>query len=580
MDVKKPKKWIPVVVACILIVVICGIAGVSVIVERYGPSKERVDLYDWYQVSGETEAAVLVNNMLTGEKALVQDGEVYLSYSYITDAWNERFYMDESERQLLYVLPDQIVSVAEGTRLSQCEEIKDLENQDAVVWFEKDAIYYISVNYVKQFTDISISVYEDPGRVYIDPASCSYETAVVSKDTQIRKLGGVKSAIVADVAAGVEVEVLDAMDEWSEVRTPDGFVGYIQNKRLGTVQTKERVSDFTEPIYTSLTRDTDVCLVWHQVFSASDNDKLSSLLSGTEGVNVVSPTWFSLNDNEGNFTSLASLEYVEKAHELGLEVWALIDNFSSDVSTYELLSHMSGRKTLIANLMEAAREYELDGINIDFEGMKTETGTHFIEFIRELSVECRKEGLVLSVDNYVPASGTEYYQWKEQGTVADYVIVMCYDEHWSTSDAGSTASLPFVEKGIEDMLEYVPQKKLIAALPFYTRDWEFDASAEIGEQEDPLSAAYVVNSTAVGMEKALRLLTEAGAELSWDTEAGQYYGEYEENGSLHRIWLEDATSLQRKLDVTASYDLAGVAFWKLGLEADNVWEEISRYLAD
>lgn len=575
---KKPKKWIPVLVACVMILLICAIAGVSYIEEHYAPTKERVDLYDMYQVSGDREAAILVNNLLTGEKAILQDGEAYLSYSYTTGTWNERIYLDESERQLLYVLPDRVDSVAEGTHFSEYEGWDGDAPADALVWFYEDAICYISVNYIRQYTDIFVSVYENPGRVYIDPSSGSYETAVVSKDTQIRRLGGVKSAIVTDVAAGSQVEILDTMEDWSEVRTEDGFVGYIQNKRLGEIRQAERVSDYVEPVYTSLTKDTEVCLVWHQVFSDSDNGKLAELLSEAEGVTVISPTWFSLSDQEGNFTSLASLDYVRTAHEMGLEVWGLIDNFSSEVSTYEVLSRMTSRRALIDNLVEAAKEYELDGINIDFESIKAETGPHFIQFIRELSVACHQEGLVLSVDNYVPASGASYYRCQEQSVMADYVIVMCYDEHWRSSDAGFTSSLPFVQSGIEDMLAMVSQRKLIAALPFYTRDWEFDASAEIGENEDPLSAAYVISSTAVGMEKAARLLTEAEAEVIWEEELGQYYGEYEQDGSLHRIWLEDAVSLQKKLDVTASYDLGGIAFWKLGLEADEVWEEISAYM--
>lgn len=575
---KKPKKWIPVLIACFLILIICVAAGVGFIRERYAPTKERVDLYDLYQVSGETEAAVLVNNLLTGEKAVLKDGEAYLPYSYVVDTWNERIYMDESERQLLYALPDRVDSVAEGTLFSEYDGWNGKAPGQAHVWFEENAIYYISVNYIMQFTDLAISVYEDPGRVYIDQSAGTYETAVVSKDTQIRKLGGVKSAIVIDVSEGTEVEILNMMEDWSEVRTPDGFVGYIQNKRLEDVRQKERVSDFSAPVYTSLTRDTEICLVWHQVFSESDNDKLTDLLEESQGVNVVCPTWFALNDQEGNFTSLASLDYVRTAHEMGLEVWGLVDNFSSEVSTFEVLSHMTSRRALIANLTDAAREYELDGINIDFEGMKAETGPHFIQFIRELSIECRREGLVLSVDNYVPSSGASYYRCAEQAVVADYVIVMCYDEHWRNSDAGSTSSLPFVQSGIADMLAMVPQRKLIAALPFYTRDWEFDPSVEIGAGEDPLDAEYVVSSTAIGMDKAARLLGESETEPVWDEEIGQYYGEYTEEGSLHRIWLEDAASLERKLDVAASYDLGGVAFWKLGLEADDVWEKISSYM--
>ena len=274
------------------------------------------------------------------------------------------------------------------------------------------------------------------------------------------------------------------------------------------------------------------------------------------------------------------MEYVETAHALGLEVWGLVDNFSPDMSTYELLSCTSTRRNLIQNLLQAALEYDLDGINIDFEGMDAErTGPHFVQFIRELSVVCRQNGLVLSVDNLVPtAKRIRCFDYAEQGVMADYVIIMGYDEHWSGSAAGSTASLPFTLSSIKDTMEVVPQDKVIYALPFYTRVWGFDASAEIPEGADPNSADYVISSTAKGMGAAKRLLTEHQVELIWDEKVSQYYGEYEEDGTIYRIWLEDAASLKAKLDVVAEYDPAGIAFWKLGLESDEAWVPVEDYL--
>lgn len=575
---RKPKRWIPAAISSTLILLICAVAGLGYIREKYSPSKERADLYELYQVTEPDEAAVLVNHLLTQEKAKLKGGEAYLSYSYVTDSLNKRIYIDERERLLLYALPDEVVSIPEGTMLSELTDWRGADGKSCPVWYEEDAVFYISVTYISHFTDVAFQVFEEPGRLYIDASEGLCQQAVVKEDTEIRKLGGIKSDIVADVAAGSTVTILDAMDEWSQVRTEDGWTGYIQNKRLGQISVMEKTSDFEEPVYTGSTRDYDICLVWHQVFDSSGNDNLESLLSKTQGVNTISPTWFSLCDNEGNVSSLASESYVKKAHEKGLEVWALVDNFNSDVSTYEVLSRTSTRTALIENLMQAALQYDLDGINIDFESMKSEVGPHFIQFIRELSIACRENGLVLSVDNYVPTAGTAFYDRTEQGIMADYVIIMGYDEHWRTSDAGSTASLPFVQSGIEKTLLEVPQNKVINAMPFYTRVWKFDAAAEVSEGADPLSAEYVLESTAVGMGKAERLLEESEAELVWDDELGQYYGEYEEDGFLYRIWLEDAQSLQRKLDLTASYDLGGIAFWKLGLESDDVWAEIDAYM--
>ena len=130
-------------------------------------------------------------------------------------------------------------------------------------------------------------------------------------------------------------------------------------------------------------------------------------------------TWFALMDNEGNYQSWASKEYVDRAHELGLQVWAVLDNFNynggKDVNTQILLGTTSNRKKLIAKLMEDADAYGFDGINLDFETLREAAGKYYVQFIRELSVSCRKQGLVLSVDNYVPAAYNMFYNRAEQG---------------------------------------------------------------------------------------------------------------------------------------------------------------------
>lgn len=575
---KRPKRWLPTAISCALILVICAVAGFRYIRERYSPSKERVDLNEMYQVTAADEAAILVNNLLTEEKAKIREGEAYLSYSYVTSMLNKRIYIDERERLLLYVLPDRIEQAAEGTRLSDMAGWNDVAGNNAPVWYEENAVLYVSVSCIRQFTAVDFQLYEQPGRLYVDTSWGIRQQSAVLEDTQLRRLGGIKSEIVADVAAGSQVVILDRMEEWSEVRTAEGFIGYIQNKNLEEPAVSETSSDFTEPEYTNLSRDYEICLVWHQVFEQTSGEALEEALSAAQGVNVIAPTWFSLSDDMGNFTSLADTGYVETAHARGLEVWALIDNFNTEVSTYEVLSRTSTRTTLIRNLMEAVRQYGLDGINIDFEGIKEDVGIHFVQFIRELSTACRQSGTVLSVDNYVPSAGTAYYDRAEQGVMADYLIIMGYDEHWRTSDAGSTASLPFVVSGIENTLLEAPQDRVINALPFYTRVWEFDPAAEVAEGADPLSAEYVLSSTAVGMGKARRLLEDGEAELVWNEEIGQYYGEYEQEGSLYRIWLEDIRSLQAKLNATASYDLAGIAFWKLGLESEDAWEAVAGYM--
>ena len=206
--------------------------------------------------------------------------------------------------------------------------------------------------------------------------------------------------------------------------------------------------------------DGKVNMVWHQVTSTDANAYFADATANMTGVNVISPTWFYLLDTSGNIANISSADYVAQAHEKGLKVWGLIDNFTQEVSTTETLSNTAARQNIISQLIQAATSVGMDGINVDFESLSEDVGIHFLEFLRELSIECHKNNLVLSVDNPVPEDFTSHYDRAEQGRVVDYVIIMGYDEHYVGSEAGSVASLPWVEQGIQDTLAEVPAEFL------------------------------------------------------------------------------------------------------------------------
>ena len=204
-------------------------------------------------------------------------------------------------------------------------------------------------------------------------------------------------------------------------------------------------------------------------------------------------------------------------------------------------------------------------MNIDFENISLDAGEPFVQFIRELSIPCRKYGIVLSVDNYVPMDHTDHYDRAEQGAVADYVIIMGYDEHYNGSDeAGSVASIGFVEKGIENTVADVPKEKVINALPFYTRIWETGADG--------------ISSQAVGMEMAQTYVADHQIATRWDEETCQNYGEFQDGDRLCQVWLEDAESIKVKLNIMEKYEIAGVAAWRLGFETADVWDVIGEYM--
>ena len=549
------KRFLTTVLTVILTIVLAaGAAAGFILYRKYKPSKEQVDQSEWYQASGNESAVFLNSEREEGVKGRYIDGQVHLPVDWVDEAVNERFYWDEENSQLIYTLPDQIVYANEETMGSSGKPL--LVQQDGTVW--------LLSSLVSAYTNVRIETFDTDGvhRIFVDTTWESQQLAKVKKNTALRIRGGVKSALITEVPSGAEVTVLEQLENWSRVRTEDGQVGYLPNRRLKETEAKTLVSTFQEPEYTSISMDEPVVLVWHQVTNLSANQAMQTLISATKGVNVIAPTWFMLTDNSGNYESLADKNYVDQAHAMGMQVWAVLDNFNKgdNVQSEVLFASTAARKKLIASLMKDAQTYGFDGINLDVEGIKASAGPHYVQFIRELSVDCRKAGLVLSIDSYVPASYSAFYNWAEQGRVADYVVMMGYDEHFAGGEAGSVASIGYERQGITDLLKQVPKEKLISAIPFYTRIWKEDASG--------------TSSQSVGISSAKEWVEINQVELYWQEDLGQYYGELEKDGVNYEIWMEEERSLELKMQLIRDNGLAGVACWRLGLEPADVWDVV------
>lgn len=560
---RRRKQLVPVLVAMLLVVLVAIAGIITGFIKKYTPSDARMDLADYYHTS-EDEAALILQDTISETKGKMVDGEAYLPYSIITKELGGRFYWDKESEKMLYTTATGTLEIKpEDTTYTIAEQVKQ---QDYVIVKEIGEEFYIALDFAEQYMPIQGEVYDNPNRIVLSYKWGETNTVTVSKDTEVRYQGGIKSPILSEAKKGDTMVLLEEMENWSRVMTTDGIDGYVEKKNLEKPKTTElSYSGEYKEDYSSLTREHKINLTWHQVTSEEANTALGATIQNMTGVNVISPTWFSVTANEGTISSLASADYVNEAHSRGMEVWGLIDNFNPDVSTLETLSSRSSREHIIQKLLEEAQRVGLDGINVDFEALTEEEAPHFIQFVRELSVVCRANNLVLSVDNPVPQF-TGFYNRKEQGIVADYVIIMGYDEHTTGSEeAGSVASLPFVKEGIEKTLQEVPKEKVINGIPFYTRLWTESNNGTL-------------SSEVMTMDAASQYIQENGIEVYWEKETAQNYGELLTDNGTQKIWLEDEQSIEEKMKLISQYELAGVASWKLGFERADVWNVISQYL--
>lgn len=562
MKEQQKKKAAPVLVVLILIVLVGAAGVVSFLINRYKPGTEYMAGNEYFNLTDENSIALIQNGELLEEQAVLIGGEPYAAYTYVESQLNSCFYWDEETKGILLTTSGGVQTLLPGDAA-----IAKTPGGQPAVQQESDGTVYISLDVVKEYTDLDYAYYSDPNRVVIRNEWDGVEQATVQSDTaQVRQKGGIKSLILADVQKGDTLLYLENLDNWCKVMTADGYTGYIQTEDISEPEAIE-ARTAKKDSYERITRDHKINLVWHQSTSTESNDAMAEMTAEMTGVNVISPTWFSVTDETGTISSLASADYVKLAHDAGREVWGLIDNFNEAFDETTDLAYASVRSRIIEQLLAEAASCGMDGINVDFENLKEAGIPHYLQFLRELTSAAHAQNLVVSVDTPVPQAYTMYYQRGEQARFVDYMIVMAYDEHFAGSEeAGSVSSLPFVQQAVEEMTRVMPADQVICGIPFYTRVWteKFGQSA--------------ITSEVLGMDGAKNYAKENQMTETWDASLGQNVATVETSDARYTIWMEDEQSMEEKLKVIQSADLAGVAEWKLGFERADIWSLISEYI--
>ena len=347
---RRSSRLTPVLVALLLILFIGAAGVITSAIRRYTPSDARMDLADYYQQGSADELSLILQDTVSTSKGRIEEGVAYIPYQVITEELGGRFYWDQETQKMLYTLPAEVLEIEPES--SSYTRSGENVTEDYPIVRQIDGEYYIALEFLEQYMEIQGTVYEDPARAVILYKWGTVQTVKANEETQVRYQGGIKSPILKEAAKGEQMILLEELDNWSRVMTEDGIDGYVENSDLSAPEdTEYAYTGSYEENFTSLTRDHKINLAWHQVTSEAANQAFAADTQNMTGVNVISPTWFSVTSTQGNISSLASEDYVRQAHEKGLEVWGLIDNFNEDVSTLETLSVRSARQHIIDMLL-------------------------------------------------------------------------------------------------------------------------------------------------------------------------------------------------------------------------------------
>lgn len=553
------KKRIVIVAAFVILIVV--MAAMFMIV-RYTPTKEKMNGYVFFNLDKSTDKTmVIIDGKQYSDTGVVTDGRHYLPQEFVADNINAGFYYDKESQAVLYSDSSYMYTYMSGKNV-YTDDTGKTYNTDYPVVIDINGECFIAWEYITEHTDCEYAYGSEPERINISIERENKQCVTVKKKSAVRYRGGIKSPVLEYVQKGDRLVYEDDLGDWIKVTTATGYTGYIKKTEASdTFEYIREEKNYETHNYNM--KDDKVTLAWFQVSGVAGNSGIDNNIATASGVNVLAPTWYSVTDSSGSMSCYASAGLVNKMHQRGTDVWALVSDFDTNVDFAALYSSKKARTNMVNTLINDAEKYGFDGINLDFENIKSAYAKDYLQFVRELSIACERKGLVLSTDNYKPEAYNRCYNLKEQSRFVDYVIVMAYDEHYAGTDAGSVASLPFVKEAVEATVQLVGKEHVIAGIPFYTRIWT--------------TTDGNTTSRAVGMQAAVDQLNSDGQVALWNDDCGQYVASYTVGNSTRQIWFEEEKSIEAKMQIIQENNVAGVAGWKLGLEKSSVWSVISKY---
>lgn len=533
-----------------LLLIIVLAAGAFLFVENRGTSKISTK-YDKF-------------NFLTEDKDIdkddfcIEDGMIYLSLDYIKEYLDKGVEYDKSTGEVK-------INNDHANKILKLNEYKAKFNSGTIDLrapvIEKNGKIMLPIEAFIYDYDVRLRYNKGIRLLLLDYRDKDYDLTKTTSETLLRESDSKRSPIIKKLPKGEELYVYEEKGKCCKVRMPEGYAGYVLKKDLD--------ENFEKVSFKSTSKNTfanPINLTWDYTYAEHSEDKINQIKE-IKGLDVIIPTWFSIRNGNGDMIDRGNQNYIKKYKDLGIDVWAYLDNSFDPNVTHEALSNENTRKKVINKTLELCKKYGMKGINIDFEHTRVDDRDYITDFVKEFR-QAVGDDFIISVDvtPQISADVTkEPYDRKALADIADYMVVMAYDQHWGSSDkAGSVAQYKWVEGSVNVLFRSIPNKKMILGVPLYTRMWK--------------EAGGKVTSKTISMDEVARIIAAKGLRPVWDKESQQNYVEYQENNANYKIWIEDANSLEKKVSLVNKYNLAGVGSWRLGFETSNIWDVISKEL--
>ena len=527
-------------------------AGLFFFVENRGNNKQS-DMYEGL--------SFLYEDKLVDKKDYYrqEDGQLYISYDFIKENIDKNINFNESENKVYInnskgskVLPlDSKEANFSGHKIILRSPVKKIDGRLMLPIESFIYDYNFDLRYDK-----------DNKSYVLDNLSISHKIATTTTDVNLREMSKKRSKLIKKVPKDSQVFLYDQENSYYRVREYNGYAGYVH---------KDYLDNITEipPHELNTQAKKPLNITWDYTYAGHSEDKIANI-KNIPGVDIIIPTWFSIMNGNGDLIDRGNIDYVNRYRAMGIDVWGYLDNSFDAEITNKALSNENSRKKIIDKTIELCKKYGMKGLNIDFEGFKISDRDLFTTFVKELSEKAKSENIMISVDVTPQISSDvtkEPYDRKALAEICDLVVIMAYDQHWSSSEkSGSVAEYPWVEGSINVLFKSIPRDKMILGVPLYSRLW----CEKNGK----------VSSKAISMDQTNNIIGSKGLKPKWNDECGQFYVEFNEGDALYKIWLEEKNSLALKTSLVNKYKLRGIASWRLGFETFDIWDAINNEIKD